>query len=107
MLEAAHLTEEQVERFQHRTLEPAELLDVDRHLAGCADCRNLLARESGTQSYLAELRTQLSEHLEYDEIVAGAEGTADAAVLRHLAECAMCPSAVEDLREFRGQLNAT
>ena len=104
MSKAAHLTDEQFARFQHRTLEPAELLDVDDHLTACAECRDRLFVISGAMAQLAGLRSELSEHLDYDQIVAGAEGTADAGVSGHLAECAMCLAEVEDLRQFQGEL---
>ncbi|HEY1496793.1 MAG TPA: hypothetical protein VGF49_19695 [Candidatus Solibacter sp.] len=106
MIEAAHLTEQQFSGFQHRTLEPADLLTVDRHLALCAECRDRLARKTGAFPEVSALRTQLSDHLDYDQTVAAAHGAADSAIQQHLAECAMCRAEVEDLTQFRSELSA-
>uniref|UniRef100_Q022H7 Zinc-finger domain-containing protein n=1 Tax=Solibacter usitatus (strain Ellin6076) TaxID=234267 RepID=Q022H7_SOLUE len=106
MIEAAHLTEQQFSGFRHRTLEPADLLAVDRHLAVCAGCRDRLASQSGAFTETSALRTLLSEHLDYDQTVAAAHGSAGAAIQQHLAECAMCRDEVEDLRQFRSELAA-
>jgi hypothetical protein len=106
MIEAAHLSERQISGFQHRTLEPADLLAVDRHLAVCAECRDRLAALTGAFPETSTLRTHLSEHLDYDQTVAAAHGAADAAIQQHLAECATCRGEVEDLRQFRSQLAA-
>ena len=104
MIEAAHLTELQFSGFQHRTLEPADLLAIDCHLAVCAECRGRLAGLTSAFPEISALRTHLSEHLDYDQTVAAAHGAAGAAIQQHLAECAMCRDEVEDLRQFRSQL---
>ena len=39
----SHLTEWQIDEYRRRSLSPGELLEVDGHLAGCADCRLRLA----------------------------------------------------------------
>jgi hypothetical protein len=97
----AHLTAEQFARFQARTLEPAELLAVDRHLASCDECRSALYREMGAEAQLSGLRSRFSEHLTYGQVAAAAEGAGDAASDAHLKECASCREEVEDLRSFR------
>jgi hypothetical protein len=97
----AHLTAEQLARFQARTLEPAELLGVDRHLAGCDACRSALYREMGAQAQLSGLRSRFSEHLTYEQVAAATEGASDAESEAHLKECAPCREEVEDLRAFR------
>jgi hypothetical protein len=105
MKKADHLTEEQFSRYQRRTLEPAELLDVDQHIAQCEECLARLWRESGSVPALRDLRSQLSEHLDYDQIVACAEGTSSTAWEQHLAECDLCRTEVSDLRQFRTELS--
>ena len=72
----AHLTAEQFARYQARTLEPAELLAVDRHLAGCGDCRAAIYRKVGAQAQLDDLRSRFSEHLTYEQVAACAQGSA-------------------------------
>ena len=106
MIKAEHLTDEQFARFRNRTLEPAELLDVDQHLAVCGVCSERLWREMAAPGQVSALRDLLSEHLEYAQIVVSAEGKADAAVEQHLAGCAMCRADVEDLRAFQAELKA-
>ena len=101
MSEARHLTDDQFARFQKRTLEADELMAVDRHLALCDSCRERLWGETGAAERAAALRAVLSEHLNYDQVVAGAEGRANEAVERHLLECPMCRAEVEDLRKFQ------
>lgn len=103
---APHPSEEQLSRFQHRTLEAGELLDVDQHLATCGECRERLWRDSGAPGQVASLRSVFSEHLEYEQIVSAADGSADAGMEQHLAECAMCQGEVDDLRQFQGELKA-
>ena len=106
MKKAEHLSEEQFNRYRHRTLAPAELLDVDRHIAQCETCLARLWRESDAIPPLQGLRSQLSEHLDYEQIVACAEGASSEPCERHLAECELCRAEVDVLRDFRAQLNA-
>ncbi|HXA48783.1 MAG TPA: hypothetical protein VNV86_00695 [Candidatus Acidoferrum sp.] len=96
----AHLTAEQIARYQTRTLVTAELLAVDRHLAACAECRSAIYREIGAQAQLDALRSRFSEHLTYEQVAACAQGSGDAAAEAHLKECASCREEVEDLRVF-------
>jgi hypothetical protein len=105
MKKAEHLTEEQFNRYRHRTLAPAELLDVDRHIAQCEACLARLWKESDAIPPLRDLRSQLSEHLDYEQIVACAENASSEAHERHLAECELCRAEVDVLRQFRAQLN--
>jgi hypothetical protein len=98
-----HLTAEQFARYQARTLEPAELLAVDRHLAACAECRSAIYREIGAQAHLEGLRTRFSEHLTYEQVAACAQCSGDAAAEAHLKECPLCRDEVEDLRVFARQ----
>jgi anti-sigma factor ChrR (cupin superfamily) len=104
MKNAAHLDAEQLARYQDRTLEPAQLLAADRHLAECDECRGVLFNRAGAQAQLSGLRARLSEHLAYDQISACAEGHMQRAHEEHLGECAACRAEVEDLMRFRGEL---
>ncbi len=58
-----HPTREQIERYSHRTLPPFELLEVDDHLAGCTDCRNLAASLAPMHELYASLRHGLAEDI--------------------------------------------
>lgn len=106
MNKAEHLTEEQFFGYRSRTLAPAELLEVDRHIAQCEACLGHLWRESGPVPALRDLRSQFAEHLDYDQVVACAEGTPAIGSEEHLVECPLCRAEVKDLREFRTELNA-
>ena len=106
MKKAAHLSEEQFHGYRRRTLAPAELLDVDRHIAQCEACLARLWRESDAIPPLRDLRSQFSEHLDYEQIVACAEDASAEPCEHHLAECELCRAEVDVLRDFRAQLNA-
>src|SRR3954471_3075930 len=104
MKKAEHLSEEQFNRYRHRTLAPAELLNVDRHIAQCEACLALLWGEADAIPPLRDLRNQLSEHLDYEQIVACAEGASSEPYERHLADCELCRAEVDGLRQSRAQL---
>ena len=104
MDQAAHLTQEQLSGYQLRTLAAAELLAVDAHLLQCAACRERLAVIAAVVPGLEDLRFQLSEHLEYEQIVACAEGGGAPELRQHLEECALCRAEVADLAAFRREL---
>jgi len=101
MTNAAHLSPDQLARYQDRTLAAAELLAVDRHVAECVECRGLLFHHSGAAAQLSGLRSRFSEHLVYEQVVACAEGRGEASWTEHLKECPPCRAEVEDLRSFR------
>lgn len=103
---AAHLTVEQIAGFRARNLAPAELLELDRHVADCDACRVRLYENVHADTDLRDLRRDLAQHLAYDEVVACAEGIAGSDVRRHLDECSMCREEVADLSRFRSDLNA-
>lgn len=104
MMQPVHPTEDQFARYQGRTLGTSELLEVADHIGVCDACREVLyTRERGAAQVRA-LRAEVSGHLEYEEIAAAAEGTIPDAVKRHLADCALCQTGVEDLRQFRTEL---
>src|SRR4051812_30327222 len=107
MTNAAHLTPEQLRRYQDRTLAPGELLSADRHIADCGECRGVLFHRSGVQAQLSGLRSRFSEHLAYEQIVAMTEGRGDPKYADHLKECPQCRAEVEDLRQFRRELEPT
>jgi hypothetical protein len=107
MTRSEHLTEEQFAQYRERRLRPDELLALEAHLAECTECREQTYRIQGATVQLRSLRAGLAEHLNYDGIVACAEGQAPAEFEQHLAECESCRAEVDDLRQFRSELAQT
>lgn len=107
MTQPSHLTEEQFARYRSRSLAPLELLEVSDHIAACETCRGRLFTQEQAAPRLRALRTDLSAHLEYEQIAAAAEGPAAPAAERHLAGCDACRAEVDDLRQFRSDLKST
>lgn len=113
---AGHLSQTQLAGYGRRTLAPHELLAVDRHLASCAVCHELLTRILPSASQLSRLphhepSSQSAEeafHLDYDQyLVAYVDGTADdidrEIVESHVALCSECADDLRDLQEFKHQ----
>jgi len=107
MTAPAHITDEQIAQFRDRTLAPAELLELDEHIAGCPACRDRLAAGVNPFKEIRTLRTDVAGHLRYDEIVAFSEGSATPEQRAHLQQCAMCQAEVQDLSRFRTELHDT
>jgi hypothetical protein len=107
MTQPEHLTEEQFAHYQARTMAPAELLAVDDHVANCGDCRGRLYRAAQADTLLRQLKADLAEHLEYDQVAACANGIFPPEVAQHLKECERCRAEVDDLTQFRAELEAT
>jgi len=105
MTAPAHITDEQIAHFRDRTLAPAELLELDEHVAGCAACRDRLATETNLAKDVRTLRADVAGHLEYEAIVACSEGSGNAEQRQHLLDCAMCQGEVQDLSRFRTELH--
>ena len=101
MTESGHLAEEQFARHRDRELSPREVLEVDSHIAHCAECRNRLYVLNRTAAGIRGLRARLSRHLGYEEIVACSEGNGKPHQLQHLRECPGCQGDVQDLSRFR------
>lgn len=108
---SAHLTAEQIEYYQQRSLAPLELLSVDDHLVACKACRQKLCDEVQPQPIIASLRASLTEagdtteHLSYKELAAFVDdelnGTDRPIVLEHLDACAQCRAEMQDLATFK------
>ena len=104
---AEHLSPIQLVGYASRTLDPDELLAVDRHLASCDVCHDRLMRMSPKISSY-DLSIQEPFHLDYDEHLAPyVDGTANEVdreiVESHIALCSQCEEDIRDLQEFRRQ----
>ena len=99
-----HPTDTQLQRYQARTLTPAELLMMDGHLAVCPACRDALSRSMNVNALLDECRERLRDHLIYEQVVSCAEGRPEPDAETHLQMCDSCRREVADLRAFRARL---
>ncbi|HWS73315.1 MAG TPA: zf-HC2 domain-containing protein, partial [Thermoanaerobaculia bacterium] len=99
-----HLSGEEAGRYRHRALSAAELLRIDEHLATCTECRGSLASADDLASLAALLSSADLSHLEYEQLAAYADGSADAIdrelVDTHAADCALCRRELKDLQKF-------
>jgi hypothetical protein len=108
-----HLTHQQIARYYERKLPPAELIALDNHVAACVECRNDLSAGGLQQAKVMSLKQDiesetLSEHLDYDQLAALADGTLDETeaeiVESHLVSCAECDLLASDLRVFKDEI---
>ncbi len=104
MTEPTHLSDEQLSRYRDRTLTAVELLDLDGHLSACPECRERLYVEGRGTSTLKALRSNLTEHLSYADVVSCSEGNGKPHVIQHIRECPECQAEVMDLSRFRTEL---
>ena len=105
-----HPSPDALRRYRAGDLPPAELLAVDAHLEGCAECLAQSPATTGTVSALrAALATSRAGHLDYeqDRSVRGrhAGGRRAEAVESHLGGCKACSEDVGDLRRVRVELS--
>ncbi len=109
-----HFSAQLVERYRHRTLSPAELLDADDHLAACEICRQQLSDKQRVQAAAQSLRADLAAtgltHIAYEQLAAYVEGELDQTDREiadsHLQLCAQCAAELDDLRAFAAQMDA-
>ncbi len=100
---AEHLSQTQLEGYGARTLDSAELLAVDRHLATCDECHEKLMRTSPKASDEPyKLPIEEPFHLDYEQLAPYVEGTANE-IDREIVEShvALCTSCAEDLRDLQ------
>ena len=109
-----HFSEQLIERYRRRALSPAELLDVDDHMAACEMCRRRIGDEPRERTAARSLRTDLSAtgmtHLDYERLAAYVEGELDPIDREiadsHLKLCARCDSELNELRAFATRMAA-
>lgn len=111
---AEHLSPVQIENYRQRKLAPNELLSVGDHLAACAECRQrtetALSYGAGEVALYAQLSAEADalSHLNFEQSAGYVDGllTGDERwmVKDHLASCAQCAMAADDLRAFRNEI---
>src|SRR6476469_7571877 len=103
-----HLSETQLARYRERSLDPQELLAVDRHLASCDLCHERLTRTPPGASISIEsddepFHLNYKQHLE--PYVDGKANDIDREIVdSHVALCSQCATDLKDLLEFKQQL---
>ena len=107
-----HLSQTQLAGYSGRTLDPHELLAVDRHLASCDVCHQRLTRSIPGVAKLAISQSfesaRGSFHLDYDQhLQPYVDGKADdidrEIVNSHVALCSKCADDLRDLLAFKQQ----
>src|SRR5262245_56080001 len=103
-----------VENYRQGKLAPDELLSVDDHLAVCRQCRQhletALGHGAGEMALYAELsaETEGYPHLSFEQSAGYVEGLLvgdeSQMVKDHLASCAECTIAMDELRALRNQI---
>src|SRR5690349_9183635 len=89
-----HLNYDQLESYRRRTLLPDALLEADRHLAQCEQCRAKLPGAGAARHMSALIAATGSPHLSFEDLEAYANGTLQLAdrprVITHLDLCPAC-----------------
>jgi anti-sigma factor RsiW len=110
-----HLSDSQIDALRRRALTPAELLALDDHLVGCAECRSRLATPELAGAGVGALHFSLQEaarqpgHLSYEQLegyVSGMLDETDAEVVEsHLSLCESCKVEMAELQGFKAALD--
>jgi anti-sigma factor RsiW len=102
-----HLTDADLRRFATGALSPDDLLHADDHLSRCDQCRMRAVELSDATRYIDDFRAQMNApttHLSDEQLQLYVQGRlspgAKDAVHRHVKECPICASQVEDLRSW-------
>jgi hypothetical protein len=99
-----HLSGEEAGRYRRRAVSAAELLRIDAHLEVCADCRAAIASSDELAALAAILPSGDLSHLEYEQLAAYVDGSADdidrELVDTHAADCALCRRELKNLQTF-------
>lgn len=110
-----HLTRSQIEQFQAKALAAEVIIEIAEHLEECRQCHSIFLEEAQKRRRYEPFSFSLSEedwfkddHLEFDDIVGLTEDRLDAEYAEilniHLRVCKRCRAAVEDLKEFKREL---
>jgi len=100
-----HLKDEGLRSFVKRAAPAPVLVEIDRHLSTCDECRRRLESLCNADELYHRMRCGLErdaagDHLSYEEVRASAEGRPPSSAARHLEVCRACAAEVEDLRAF-------
>ncbi len=100
-----HLSQSQLAGYSGRTLDPHELLAVDRHLASCDVCHKRLP---GVAKLALSQSDERPFHLDYDQYlepyVDGNANDIDREIVdSHVAQCSKCADDLRDLLAFKQQ----
>ena len=103
-----HLSETRLTEYKMRSLDPDELLAVDRHLASCDECHERLISILPAVENLALESDDEPFHLDYEQhLEPYADGKANdidrEIVDSHVALCSKCATDLKDLIEFKRQ----
>jgi anti-sigma factor RsiW len=106
----AHPTPSQLAAYVARSLSAQDLLRVDRHVAGCAECAAELshfATLDAAGGLLGRVRRS-GPHLTYEELEAVVDSSAPLSMLaeRHLKGCGACRRELADVRGYAPTLSA-
>ena len=108
-----HISDDTFARYERRKTSPAEILNVQNHIAVCADCRAKLARKVNTEQAFAAIRSNFTfgdlanepEHLAYEQLEFFVDGKLDEVdreiTTSHLAFCGECKLDLADLQKYR------
>ena len=101
----SHLSDTELDAFVHRISPAPVLIQLDRHLAGCSQCRGRMQQRAGLDATVPWLRTDLAavlpqDHLSEEAIQAAAMGEPSPEAVEHLRSCAACRAETDDLRQF-------
>lgn len=100
-----HLSLDQIEAYLARTLPAVELLETDRHLRQCAECRKKTLSRKAPRQMASLAAATGSPHLSYEDLEAFAGGTLAGAgrehAITHLGLCAQCREEADDLSAYR------
>jgi hypothetical protein len=105
-----HPQRQDLERYRHRTrtLAPAALLSIDRHLRSCAACAAALAPDALAPERLVRRVMAHAPHPGYRHFEACVDGTADAPlrerVHQHVRWCRRCAGELADLEQCAAAL---
>jgi anti-sigma factor RsiW len=105
-----HLTEQQINGYLEQRLSGRDLLDVDDHLAGCAECQDCVRRSPAPASVALLRGLGEPEHADYDDLAAYLAGELPAEeaarVEAHLGACPACAASLAERRAFREHMAA-
>src|SRR5579863_9695215 len=105
-MQKEHLTTAQLDAYRRRTLAPADLLAVDRHLSACDECREELA-QPGAMAWRVLESSLRSKHLTHEQLANYADGKLESEEARcHLEQCAACRVEAADLRRLAAELDS-